>query len=204
MKLIESIKKSIAAGVYNLLQRRQARRTEAQNLKEAQRLLQRRQKVMGPDTPDAVALWAKIMGKSPSAKVKEIYSDASNSWAGVAYRISFTYDTPLVLVNTLSDTPWKRASRLLSDNCYRDFVAPPPFWCPHWPIEPNGDAKSGGVESSTVLFGSDYFYYYLDIKNKRFFLATGMTSSEKLAHIENELSRHGYTPEQIREHLRED
>jgi hypothetical protein len=151
-------------------EKRQARH-KAEEESKMQRL---REGVSGPDTECAVQIWREVMGWTPNDGILDIYAARPHGQSGSNY-LSFVYRTEDDLIEALRRTHWRQALELLSDDCDHNYDSkPPPPWRPYWPFQPGSDAKTGGRPTSRP-FISDCYYYYLDQKQRRIFLSTGMT-----------------------------
>ncbi len=128
------------------------------------------------------------MGWPPNDGILEIYGARPHGPNGSNY-VSFFYRTEDDLIEALRRTHWGLAFQLLSDDCDHNYEStPPPPWQPYWPFQPGPDAKTGGRPSSRP-FISDCYYYYLDQRQCRFFLSTGMTHYALSAYINGKLQR---------------
>ena len=163
---------------------RQARR-KAEDEQEIQRL---RESVSGPDTECAVQIWREVIGWTPNDGILQIYAARPHGSGGSNY-LSFVYRTEDDLIEALRRTHWGQALELLSDDCdHNYYLKPPPPWQLYWPFQPGPGAKTGGRPSSRP-FISDCYYYYLDKRQRRFFLSTGMTHDALSAYINGKLQR---------------
>ncbi len=190
---LENLTRVAAEKVFDHLQRREqsrkaseARRQKARLEKKKVRLNKLRQTVCGPDTSESVQLWMAVIGKRPRVEISEIYVLKEK---GKGIFLSFVYRTKEDLADALAGTYWTKAMRLFSDKVHDDYdrTIPLPPWPDYWPLQPPPDAKKGG--SCTRAFSRDWYYYYLDLENSRFFLAVGMTHDEFHAEIEAKLAR---------------
>jgi hypothetical protein len=143
-----------------------------------------RARVSGPDTSDGVKIWMDVIGRRPKNDISEIYAIRIECLGRDNY-LSFRFDSEEALVSAVSHTYWcSHPSSLFSPDYKQPRIYPPiPSWPSFWLFQPDPASKKGGSTYSRPLLGDGY-YYYLDIKNSRFFLYTGMTHADFETHIQ--------------------
>lgn len=194
-------KKAIVQVLFDISQKREVKKQKAnekriveQKQKDEIELQRQRKEVEVPDTPEAVQLWAEVMGQRPMDSITEIRAKYYSSLFGSSYIMSFCYRTESELKPIIRHTHWTELYRALNreeeEYIPSSYVQhkPIPKWNEFWPVQPKKGSLSGGYPTSRP-FVMDCYCFYLDVDNNRVFLSTGMTHSQYSEHIARIMAR---------------